>query len=237
MINAGKTLVMQPVLPIGSFPANTVAVRLPANIDYPAGQVLGIVNTVKRNEVHRITLGNGSGGTWLLIYPDGTTISLAHNANAASIQAAINTVLGAAAVSVSGTGPVDITYSGAEYANRELSLPTLVSSLTGGTQHTIALQTRGAAGGTNQAAAYNAGVNDGRDAARLVLQKGVKTNFNGAVVNEFGPGDLYSVTAYDSGDFFGADLIGLDGTNVSQLGRLIKGSAFNSSGSVVRVGA
>jgi hypothetical protein len=239
MIAAGNTLVSQGVTPVGDQTfRSTRTVRLPGGVNYPAGQVLGEVQTAKRNEVHRITVGDPSGGTWQLMFAGNLlTAAMAHNANAAAIQTAINAVLGAGAVAVSGTGPIDITYSGAEYANRELAVPQLISNLTGGsTARSIAVQTRGSAGPVGCAAAYNSGVNDGRDAAKWILAKPVRTAFNGAIINEFGPGDLYTTAAYDRGDFLCSDLTGIDGTNVSQLGRLVSGASVSVAGAIVRVG-
>ena len=218
--------------------ATQIAVRLPGGVNYPRGSVLGEVQVALRNEVQTITLGTATGGTYRLLYNDGTqTASLAFNANAAAIQAALQatTAFGPGSVVVSGAGPFVLTWSGIEYRSRELTLPQIISALTGGTTHTIAQTTTGSAGPTGCYAIYNAGRSDGAQTGRVLLTRDAITDLRGCRITEFGMNDEITFSAYQRGDFLASDIVNLDATNLAQIGKLISGAAFSTVGALVRV--
>jgi hypothetical protein len=83
------------------------------------------------------------------------TASIAHNANAAAIQAALNALatIGASGVAVTGSGPFTITFSGTETQNRDVPLIEVYeNALTGGTNPSVAIveTTPGASPATNE---------------------------------------------------------------------------------------
>lgn len=83
------------------------------------------------------TSGSPTGGTVTLTLTksDAITTSLAYNANAAAIQAALRALptIGAAGVTVTGSGPFTVTFAG-ELGNKNVPLITLeANALTGGT--------------------------------------------------------------------------------------------------------
>jgi hypothetical protein len=88
------------------------------------------------NLVQTITIsGVPTGGTFTLFVNGQSTGTIAYNANAAAIQAAINAVLpGGDAVAVTGTGPFTVTFSA---AGAELQVNS--SKLTGGTTPSVAI--------------------------------------------------------------------------------------------------
>lgn len=218
--------------------ASQFAVRLPGGVNYPKGSVLGEVQNAQRNEVQTLTAGTASGGTYRLLYNDGTqTAPLAFNANSAAIQAALQatTAFGLGSVVVSGAGPFVLTWSGKEYANRELTVPQIISALTGGTTHTIVQTTTGSYGPTGCYAIYNAGRADGAQTGKVLLTRDAVTDLRGCRITEFGSNDEITFSAYQRGEFLAADIVNLDATNLAQIGKLISGAAFSTVGAIVRL--
>lgn len=100
---------------------------------------------VPQNEVQTITItGTPTGGTFTLTYSGQTTSSIAYNAAASDVQAALEALSNIAVgdvVCAGGTLPgtaVTVTFEGA-LANTDVSLMTSSSSLTGGTSPTITI--------------------------------------------------------------------------------------------------
>lgn len=222
--------------------ANRIAVRLPGGITYAKGQILSEIQIAARNEVHTLTLGTATGGTYALLFPDGQiTGAIAFDANAAAIQAALQAVLGTGSVVVTGTGPFVLTFSGTEYKNRELSLPQIVSAVTGGTAPTIAQTTTGSAAAVGCFAAYSTGGASGRGTARAILEMGVKTDMRGCIRDQHGSTDEITAMAWITGEFLATDaagnllLPGLDATNAAQLGAIVSGAAFSTAGAILRM--
>lgn len=108
--------------------------------------------TAAANEVQLCTrAGTISGGTFTLTYDGKTTTALAHTANAATIQAALEVLpnVGTGDWVVTG-GPVSTTNvtftAGAALAGRNLSQISITSDLTGGGTVTVSTTTPGTAG-------------------------------------------------------------------------------------------
>ncbi len=95
---------------------------------------------------------------------------------------------------------------------------------------------------TNLWVAYATAAVDGSGVARAILQYPVATNasghhfIGGQAASEHGPYEL-SVPAYDRGDFFVADLTGLDADALADLqARLVYGDDVSDTGAIVHIG-
>jgi hypothetical protein len=89
--------------------------------------------------------------------------------------------------------------------------------------------------------AYNDAGNEGEEVARLILQYAVATNASGhhfygaAPASEHGQYEL-SVPAYMCGDFYDADLTGLDANGLADLqGRIIFGDDLSDANAIVHI--
>lgn len=216
-------------------------VQLPGGVYYPQGTVLGMVpgTGTAVNEVQRITItGTPTGGTFALFYGGIFIGNIAYNATAANVRDAINAYFGFTVVSASG-GPlpgafVDVTFTG-ESGGMPHALMTAIGAFTGGATPAVAItrQTVGKPAG-GYAAQYLAGNSDGTQVAKRVLKYPSATNFMGQVVQ--GDSMLMAAAgvmpnrgapAYFQGVFRCSDLPGLDAGAVTNLGKLITGSAYN----------
>ena len=241
-----KTLTSSKIKP-ARYPerAHTQTIRLAGGLTLFAGQVLEEVNTPAQSAVQTVTVtGSPTGGTFALGYPsvDGgfdVTTPIAEAASAASLQTALQAVLGVNNVTVTGSagGPWTLTY-GNELENRALPLPSLVSNaLTGGTAPTVtfATTTPGSPGPVGYFQPYAEGV------ARCVLESNTRTAVNGSVIDEFGATQNLTAVAFVSGEFNASDLIGLDATAIPSdgtpgtLGKLKSGAAITSPGAIVEI--
>src|SRR5262245_18304043 len=111
-VNPQVTLTSSKIKPLDPERAVTLAVRLPAGVNYSAGQVLEEITTAAQNEVQTITLGGTpGGGSFALQYPSAKggfdqTQNIPWNASgatiAASIQAALDNLFGTGQVVVTG---------------------------------------------------------------------------------------------------------------------------------------
>lgn len=140
--------------------AITLPISIPPSTTIAKGTVLAQLASVV-NEVQTLTI-TATGGTYTISYTDPisgvvkTTASLAYNANAAAIAAALNAagVLGTSGVGVSGT--YVITFSGTLYSGKPQNLLTVDTSLLTGGTATIARTTSGA--GIGSGVAYSGAV-------------------------------------------------------------------------------
>jgi hypothetical protein len=209
-------------------------VRLPGGVNYAAGQVLGEFTTPQRNEVQTLTV-NATGGTYRLGLDGQFTTPLAHNANQAAIQAAIDALLAPGNCTVGGTGPFTFTF-GQEYGNRNVAvLQVDAGAATGGTP-AIVKTTPGSAGATGTMAAVVSGASDGTQIAKAVLLLNTRTNSRGMVINEFGQEVDHGAPVAYRGEFYCGDLIGLTSTFAGHLGKLVDGSAITDAGAVLAIG-
>jgi hypothetical protein len=228
----------------------TVAVRLPPNVTYAAGQVLAEAGGVAaRNEVQTLTItGTPTGGTFTLTMPgQGTTAAIAHNATAANVVTALEAVIGPGNVTATGGAlpgtAVVLTFQN-EYGLRDVALLTATASLTGGTTPAAAVAetTKGSAGATEVMTAVNDGASDGSQLPKGVLMESVQTDAKGVIVNELGLDGTHATAAMAiAGEFDCSKLVGLLAAHVTEgnakkFGRLTSGNAITDSGAVVKIG-
>lgn len=148
---SGKTCVYyapKPVLLGGTIEDFRVCTPDPVLLEFCYGGE--VITTGGTNEVQSVTIaGSPTGGNYTLTFNGQTTANIAHNANAAAIQAALEALsnINPGDVTVSGTGPYTITFGG-QYANANVPQITATPALTGGTSPTVntATTTQGAAG-------------------------------------------------------------------------------------------
>lgn len=206
--------------------------------DYAAGTILGqFTSTTAANEVQTLTIGGSpTGGTYRLVFNGLTSSALAHNANAAAIQAAIDAMLGSTGlVTVGGTGPFTLTFGG-KYGNQNQPLFTTINSLSGGSSPTatVAETTPGNAAGPYYAA-YSDAASDGTQTAKCILPYPTSVAPDGK--HYWGGSDHLegqtAVSAYFTGTFRTEDLVGLDANAVADLGRLMSGT---TSAGILRIG-
>lgn len=236
------------------------AVNLAASKTFTQGtvlaQVLGTGSAVA--EVQAITPGGTvSGGTWIIVYDGEYTSSLAHNANAATVQAALEALpsIGTGGITVSGgpltSGAFTLTFAGA-LAGQAQPLLSVVSSLTGTSPTaTVARSTAGKPAGGYWDAYDDAasGSFAGLATARMILKYNCRTNsagrvFGGTTKNSSDNNEsALTAVAYSSGTFATGNgsalvLIGLDANAVTDLGRLISGttSALTAATTLLRIG-
>lgn len=152
------------------------------------GKIGPFCNATGTNAVQTLTpTGTISGGTYNIVYAAGTTVALAFNASAATVQAALETIFGVGNVTVTGgpsnTTPLVITFAGVQ-GGKVQALPTITNNLTGTTPViTPTTSTPGVAGATDgrQTVANIVGLNDTflpwqlveRDVEVAVLYRGV----------------------------------------------------------------
>lgn len=245
-VNPQKTLTSSKIRPFDPERAETVAIRLLPGVNYAAGQVLEEISTAIATEVQTVTeSGTPTGGTFTLGWPSmlggyDVTVPIAQAATAATVQTAVDAILGAGNSVVTGSagGPWTITYAG-ELATRDVSPPILITnSLTGGTTPSVAIATTtpGSAGTGTTYQAYASGN------ARLALESATRTDFAGRIVDEFGTGTTMTAIAYSRGTFLASDLTGVDATAVPStgtpgpLGKLVQGTTFASANAMIRIG-
>jgi hypothetical protein len=231
----------------GTPPAGKGNVRLPALADWAKGTVLGFVTGTGAavSEVQRITVTSTPSGTFRLSWSGGgltyQTGAITYSGTAATmvanIQAAVDALFGTGLVTVSGTGPYDLTFGG-DLANKSIPLPTIISSLTGGS---LAV-TEQAVGhpGSGLAVPYDDAASDGRQVARCVLIAPVKTDIYGQVQGNTPGSQKTSAEVYVSGTFYVSDLPSsgagsLDAAAVVDLGRLINATSITATGAKLQV--
>lgn len=216
-------------------------VRLPALASWAKGTVLGFVTGTGSpvSEQHTLTVTSTPSGTFILqwagplLYQTGAiTYSGTAATMVANLQAAMDALFGAGNTLVAGTSPYTITFQGA-YANKNIPVPTVISSLSGGS--IAATETQVGHPGSGLAKPYASGNSDGTQNARVVLIKGTQTNILGQLIENL-PGESQTSTeVFTGGDFNCADLVGLDATAVAALGRLINANSLSAPGAILRL--
>jgi hypothetical protein len=193
------------------------SVRLPANVAYQRGTVLG--ELWGANAVYTVALGAPSAGTFTLTVGANTTAGIAFNATALAVQAALTGLasVGAGNATVTGNngGPYTVTLVGARGA-QPVTLTGSGAGLTGGT-FAITSVTTGSAGTPGTFAAYAAGNTDGSQTPRALLEYDAATDGAGNITPGLTAGSAewagytwQSVPALFSGSFACGDLTGLD---------------------------
>lgn len=194
------------------------AVRLPANVAYQRGTVLG--ELWGANAVYTVTLGTQSSGTFTLTVGANTTAGLAFNATSAAVQAALTGLasVGAGNATVTGNngGPYTVTFVGARGA-QPVTLTGSGAALTTPGNFSITAPTAGSAGTPGTFAAYAAGNTDGSQIPRALLEYDAATDGSGNITPGLTAGSAewpgytwQSVPALFSGAFACGDLTGLD---------------------------
>lgn len=203
-----------------------VLVTAAAKTTYPAGTVLGRITTTA-DEAQTITInGSPTGGSFTLSFRGETTDAIAHDADAAAIDAALEALstIGAGNVAVTGSGPFTATFGG---SLADEDLPLLVadgSSLTGGSDPAVVIAQSAAGRGPDHAyAPYDDNNSDGTQTAVAILMYDTTVDIDGTVQL----GDL-AATRTDApvwigGYFRTEELTGLDANGIADLGRLVKG--------------
>lgn len=252
MRDATQVYTMEGLVPHGQYDAvSTVNVTLPASKYLAKGTVLGQVSGTGTpvNEVQTVTItGSPTGGTFRLQYDGETTTAIAHNASAATVQAALEALpsIGTGNVACGGGAlpgaAVTVTFQ--NYCGG-LNHPMLVaiSSLTGGTSPAIAVTEttagRPAAGFYD---AYDNGLSNGLEVAKVVLQYDCRTDAYGRIYlgqQKASDNGKFSRTApaFVSGVFQTKLLAGLDSAGVADLGRLISGdtSSLSADATLIKI--
>jgi hypothetical protein len=165
------------------------------------------------------------------------TAAIAYNANAAAQQTAINAVVGASAVVVTGAGPFVYTFSGTSVAGQNVTPLVVDTSLLTGGSATIAQTTQGAAAGVMKA--YASGNSDGSQIPKGILQYDIVVAADGTLTIGTGGTAQWGEARKDApyyyaGTFDCTRLTGLDANALSAAAwRLISGSVASG---IVRLG-
>ena len=121
--------------------AKTMAVKLQADATFGQATLLGTTTTAV-NEVQTLTMtGTPTGGTFRLSFKGATTTAIAHNASAATVQAALEALVTIGTGGVTCTGgalpgtAVVITFAGTSTAGRPQPAITFGSNLLTGGMH------------------------------------------------------------------------------------------------------
>lgn len=212
--------------------ARTIAVTLQEGT-YKAGTLIGQVTSGPTNNVQTLTIANTpTHSTVTLTLPDegATELTFVQDVTPAAMATAINAVLGAGSVTVTGTANASyvITFVGAPYAGRPIDTMTVSAVFVGGSSPTIAnVSSPAGVGPVGSWGAYASGNTDGTQYPRAVLAYGVVVDDLGFTrgIGEYGQA-YPNGTAYNRGQFYTADLVGLDTTALTnQPGwRLLDGS-------------
>lgn len=215
--------------------------RLPVGVDFPKGKVLGCVAVARQSAVKTITItGTPDGGTWTFALAGQSSGAIAYNAAAAAVQTEVDAMFGSGNCTVTGgPGPGTawvLTFANA-LANIKINNLTVTNSLTGGSSPAIAVtDTTVGSSGAGQMDAYDDALSNGTQVARAVLKRAFKSDVWGGNQNENGAtGQQANAVAYFGGYFNVSELTGLDANGLADLGRMVRGTAYNSSGGVIKI--
>ena len=130
------------------------------------------------DEVQTLTVtGTPTGGTFKLSYKGQKTAAIAHDANAAAIDSALEALstIGTGNVTVAGTGPFTVTFTGA-LAKKAVPLLVLVdNALTGGTSPSVTIaETTPGVSATHRGAPKGTTLTDTTN-AKLYINTGTST--------------------------------------------------------------
>ena len=233
-------------------PEDALQISVPlAPGNYAAGTILGQISGANTDDVQTITVSGSPTHSTLTLFglPGGLTYTPAQDVAPAALTTALNTLLGAGSVAVTGTyvagsGGTYILTWGGTYANQPMPLLSVTAVFTGGTSPavTIAHTTTGI-GPNGSYGVYASTHTDGTQNAAGILEYPAFVNAAGQIfvtlsdapVSEFGQYDL-SAPMFYSGDFDYATLTGLDSTALTALlGRFVTGSLSAGAG-VVHIG-
>lgn len=229
--------------------ARQVPVPLAQGI-YPAGTVLGQISSANVNDVQTITVSGTPTHSTVTVtgLPGGQTMTFAQDVSPAAMATAINTLLGASSVGVTGTytagsgGTYIITWGGS-YAGQPIPLLGVSATFVGGTSPAVAIaHTTPGVGPNGSFRAYATGNGDGSQNAAGILEYPVAVDFTGAIwlgsvvgASEFGQSGR-ATPMYYNGDFAIADIVAPDTGWLAALnGHVVEGSLASGLG-VVHIG-
>lgn len=195
---------------------------------YLKGTVLGQISGANTNDVQTITISGSPTHSTLTItgLPGGLSYTAVQDVSPAALQTALNALLGASSVGVTGTANASyvITWGG-NYANQPVPLLGVSAAFSGGTSPAVAIAHTTPGVGPNGAyAAYNSGNTDGTQTAKGILMYSCTVDALGNV--SYGAVRTYRGTPmWYKGTFATDDLVGLDAGAVTNLGgHLLKGT-------------
>lgn len=227
----------------------TLAVRLPPNVSYAAGQVLAEAgNVAAADEAQTVTItGTPTGGTFPLTFPYLGSITVPYNSTAAQLQTQLDAFIGAGNSVVTGGAlpgtPLVITFKN-EYGKRDVgTFTTSSAALTGGSSPAVAVSvtTPGSAGTTECMTAVVDANSDGTQLPKGILLVAAQTDDKGCIVGEFGVGNAITVPMAYAGEYPCSKLTGLVANHVTEgnakkFGRLTSGNVITDAGAVIKIG-
>lgn len=187
---------------------------------YAAGTVVGAITSANVNAVQTISISGTPTHSTLTLsgLPGGVSLTFAQDVSPAAMATAINNLLGASSVGVTGTANLSYVLTwGGSYAGQPIPLPGVSAVFTGGTTPaaTIANTTVGV-GPQGYYRAYASGNTDGSQVPTGWLEYPVAADYSGQLwlgnvigASEFGQSGRVTPMWY-CGDFYVPDLIGLD---------------------------
>ncbi len=216
--------------------------------NYAKGQVLGQVagTGTAVDQAYTFAATSPTAGTWRIVYSgvtDEITASLAYNANAAAVQAALEALpsIGTGNVTVTG-GPLGSTLTvtfGADLAGKPIVL-TAISSVTNVTP-TLLVITVTETGAGKPAGGYWAKYDDSAiGVAKGLLKYPCYVNALGKI--SVGPSEAgytkFAVPAYFTGVFQTKNMTGIDANAVADLGKLLSGTTgtLTANNTILRIG-
>lgn len=196
---------------------------------YARGTLLGRSTATAASEVQTATItGSPTGGTFTLTFTNPwtgapeTTAAIAHNATAATVQAALLALsafdAGDVVVTGSAGGPYTITFGG-RYLQRPVSAITATGSFTGGSSPAIAVaETTAGVVPVGTFGRYATANSDGTGTARAILKYACRVVL-GKIYLQGDHGEALNDTpAFFVGAFRTEHLVGLDADAVTDLG-------------------
>lgn len=206
---SGNMLVIDFVLREGQtnqsqFVAGTISGGILMSITIPVASTAAVAASSAVNEIQVVTLtGSPTGGTFTITFDGQTTATIAYNASASTVLAALENLsnIDVGDVTVTGTGPWTVTFAGALAAANQPQMTGSGTGLTGGSGQSVSVSAVTGSSGPNH-----------WDTAANWLPSGVPVNSD-TVRFEFGSVDC---------------LYGLDQSSVT-LGDLHFGSAYTGS--------
>ena len=226
---AQVTFSQKRTLPIYPNTGRQIAVPLAPGI-YNAGQVVGQITSANVNDVQTITVAACTHST-LTLYnlPGGLSYAAAQDITPAALTTALNALLGANSVVVTGTyaagsgGTYIFTFSGGNYSGQPIGVIVVSATFVGGSSPTaVNVHTTTGVGPLGAYGTYASGNSDGTQTAIGILEYpcvvvGNQIYLGSQASSEFGQAQLTAPVWY-RGDFDTADLAGLDSTAVTSLG-------------------
>lgn len=219
-------------------PHPTISIKLPASKTFSAGQVLA--ELIGNNEVQTLTENvNITAGTFTITFGGQTTAPIAHDATAATVQAALEALstIGTGNIAVTGgpigTTPLTLTFQNALGNTNVAQVTVDVTSLTG--TITVATATAGSAGTPGTYDSVDLTLTNGRQLPKALLEWDVETDSNGKVIME-NDRRTDATSAYVGGAFNTADLTGLTAAVLAARpgSRILEGSLSSATPGVIQ---